>query len=412
MNACDELEKILTDLSVSYTSGEHSISVKPLKTTGFEVELTHIENEITVSFEGLHDHFENIGPAIYLFLFGLTDHCRLRVEKYGNKPWKWTMESLVNGNWFVESSMNYPFSLHFWRSKETVLLQNSTISFETLQEWDCGEGLKVAVNFIDNGQLEEAREILLSLKEKTKESPNQGIHEDIQRHLSLIDAEDELSFLMDLGVREPLKNIEIKEAKEIANQCADSISQASTYKSQLIILEGTNKGGAEYHFQVAKPDRFHVSRYVLPENDYDEWIIIGEQHWRVPFGQIPDLKETEIDETKSLMAERFLDILRNEQPQEAQSYEYIGNELVLLTYNLNYVPGLLNSNLPLQHSVQVKLWIRKHGKMLAKAAIQAEIKVSDGQVECLKIGQCFAGYNLDIDIYPPDGILSQEPIQK
>jgi len=409
MNVCDELELILKEeLCISYVLGEHSISVKPKDATGFEVELTYDENEITVSFEGWNQHFEEIGPAIHLFLFGLTDHSRLRVERYGGKPWKWTMESWVNGTWTVESSMYYPFSFHIWRPKETVLLQNSTIAFQSLQELNWQEGLKAAANATASDQLEDAKEILLSLLEDTKAHPNDSIREDIQRHLLLVDAEADLSFLMDLGGSELLKNIEIKKTNEIAKRCADSISQARSYLSRLIMLE-TTRSGVEYRLQVVKPDRFHVSRYVFPEGDLDEWVIVGEQHWRVPFGPMPDLKESEVEETKSLMAERFLNILRNEQPNTAQTHEYRSKELVLLTYDLDYVPGLSNFNFPLQRSVQVKLWIAVHEYMLAKASIQTEIKGPEGQVEHIEIDQCFAGYNLDIDIYPPNGLLSQDP---
>ena len=83
MNICDYLEEILTDqFSVACQRKENSISVSPQNQNGYEVELRDDENEITVSYEGWHEHFDNADVALNCFLVGLTNRHRLCVESW------------------------------------------------------------------------------------------------------------------------------------------------------------------------------------------------------------------------------------------------------------------------------------------------------------------------------------------
>jgi tetratricopeptide (TPR) repeat protein len=171
MNARDRLKRILSEeLAVEYVLGEHSISVKPRDSAGFEVELTEYGDEITVHFEGWHEHFNDVGRALECFLFGLTDRCRLRVSRCGEKPWRWVVESRANETWATSSSaMYYPFSFHFWRRHDTIYRQNHTLSFDSHQEWFWQKHLEWAVAELGAGQLAEAKERFLSLLESAKQ---------------------------------------------------------------------------------------------------------------------------------------------------------------------------------------------------------------------------------------------------
>ena len=114
MSICDYLEEILTDqFSIFCQRKENSISVSPQNQNGFEVELRDDEDEITVSYEGWHEHFNNEedDAAINYFMAGLTNRYRLCVESWGTRPWKWTPEYLDEDTWTPCGGTMYYFKL-------------------------------------------------------------------------------------------------------------------------------------------------------------------------------------------------------------------------------------------------------------------------------------------------------------
>ena len=81
-----------------------------------------------VTFDGgWHEHFEEPEEALECVGFGLSDHCRLKVEMWGNSPQKWRVEYLQDGVWREDSTTSLIF-IPFWRRKTVIYRQNNFIA--------------------------------------------------------------------------------------------------------------------------------------------------------------------------------------------------------------------------------------------------------------------------------------------
>ena len=110
-----------------YELNAESITVNPNNENGFPVTLTDNGNEnFTVAFDFWHEEFDNENDALNCFAFGLSKDCRLKLTKKGNKPIKWTVESIENGVWKEDSSTGL-VNLTFWKKPEFEFLQNDLI---------------------------------------------------------------------------------------------------------------------------------------------------------------------------------------------------------------------------------------------------------------------------------------------
>ncbi|AUC84794.1 hypothetical protein CW731_05570 [Polaribacter sp. ALD11] len=110
-----------------YELNAESITVNPNNENGFPVTLTDNGNEnFTVAFDFWHEEFYNENDALNCFAFGLSKDCRLKLTKKGNKPIKWTVESIENGIWKEDSTTGL-FNLSFWKKSKFEFLQNDLI---------------------------------------------------------------------------------------------------------------------------------------------------------------------------------------------------------------------------------------------------------------------------------------------
>ena len=110
-----------------YELNAESITVNPNNENGFPVTLTDNGNEnFTVAFDFWHEEFDNENDALNCFAFGLSKDCRLKLTKKGNKPIKWTVESIENGVWKEDCSTGL-VNLSFWKKSEFEFLQNDLI---------------------------------------------------------------------------------------------------------------------------------------------------------------------------------------------------------------------------------------------------------------------------------------------
>jgi len=105
----------------------NKISVEPSSTTGFTVWLIDNDPGYTVGFDGWHEEFENQDEALNCFAFGLSDKCRLKVAKRGNKPYSWTVESKIGKEWNEDSKTGLIF-VPFWKTKTIEYLSNPIIN--------------------------------------------------------------------------------------------------------------------------------------------------------------------------------------------------------------------------------------------------------------------------------------------
>ena len=127
-NAIEQIkERLLKYPHVRYEADASSISVLPTSNDGFTVGLEVNRSQYTVAFNGWHEVFEKEDEALECFAFGLSDECRLKECRRGNFAYRWTVESLENGNW-VEDSETGLFISPFWKPKKVWYLQNKLIA--------------------------------------------------------------------------------------------------------------------------------------------------------------------------------------------------------------------------------------------------------------------------------------------
>lgn len=102
----------------------NSLTVPAFHENGFDVILLESDRDWMVSYDGWHEHFDNKEDALGCFGFAFSEKCRLKVFLCGDSPYKWTVETIENGNWTEMSTTGLiPFT--FWRRKKVVYKQNS-----------------------------------------------------------------------------------------------------------------------------------------------------------------------------------------------------------------------------------------------------------------------------------------------
>lgn len=111
------------DMVCKWDAQSFTVEAKP---GGFSVSMEIRENTYTVNFLGWHEDFPSAESALEYFAFGLSNQCRLEIERRGNIQVKWTVQSSKNGIWESVSTTGTIFQA-FWRKKSTVYLQNDWI---------------------------------------------------------------------------------------------------------------------------------------------------------------------------------------------------------------------------------------------------------------------------------------------
>ncbi len=130
MNAT--IQKIIDKLQkypdATYTHADDVLTVDPLDNHGFAVTISIEANELIVSADLWHEHFEagEEEKALNCFAFLLSDACRLKIEYKGEKPKTWTIESFENGQWVTDSTTGL-FHFMFWQPKRVAYYQNKLI---------------------------------------------------------------------------------------------------------------------------------------------------------------------------------------------------------------------------------------------------------------------------------------------
>lgn len=129
MNLIDDIKVRLNKYpEARYESDASSITVFSESSDGFSVTLVvNHGNSYTISFDGWHEDFETEEEALNVFAFGLSDQCRLKEFRRGTFAYKWTLESLNEGQWQEESTTGL-LIFPFWRKSTVRYLQNSLLS--------------------------------------------------------------------------------------------------------------------------------------------------------------------------------------------------------------------------------------------------------------------------------------------
>jgi hypothetical protein len=114
-----------------FEEGIGYIRYLPDSSDGFSISFHINESEYVVSYDGWHEHFQDVESALNCFAFGLSDACRLKVVSRHGTPHKWIVESRANGDWALESETGLIF-FPFWRRPKIEYRQNSLIkAYET-----------------------------------------------------------------------------------------------------------------------------------------------------------------------------------------------------------------------------------------------------------------------------------------
>jgi hypothetical protein len=116
-------EKLKSYPSVEFKETADSITVLPNSNEGFEVRLDDNGETYTVSFEGWHEEFESAEEALDCFAFGLSSECRLKELRKDGSPYRWIVESKVDGSWTGDSETGL-LIYALWKRSEIVYRQN------------------------------------------------------------------------------------------------------------------------------------------------------------------------------------------------------------------------------------------------------------------------------------------------
>lgn len=84
----------------------------------FEVSISEQDGDFLVGYDGWHEHFSDLKPALNCFAFGLSEECRLKVTLRGQLECSWTVQSWTGEGWKDASTIGL-ILIPFWRARRT-----------------------------------------------------------------------------------------------------------------------------------------------------------------------------------------------------------------------------------------------------------------------------------------------------
>jgi len=154
-----------------------------------------------------------------------------------------------------------------------------------------------------------------------------------------------------------------------------------------------------------KPDQYHVTQRAWsgrPDYVYDEWVALGAEHYdnvglwvKSPQGS----SRTELN--PSFRADKYLSILRTEEPKSAGIYNYVGRRYYLLEYESSNLGDFTRFSRSLKGPAHIHIWIDLDTGLLAKGELAGWNTEPVGKQTPFELEQAFAGYGLDIQIKAP-----------
>ena len=127
MSAVEQVRQRLANYPhVRYKAGPAQITILPSGPAGFAISLAEAPGRYTVAFEGWHEEFTSEAEALECLSFGLSDACRLRVERRGAVAYRWTVEARDGDRWREDSTTGL-LLFPFWRRRTVEYRQNALI---------------------------------------------------------------------------------------------------------------------------------------------------------------------------------------------------------------------------------------------------------------------------------------------
>ncbi len=128
--------KLVQFPKVKFQKIPNGISVSALTPEGFDIWVSDDGTKVTVGYAGWYQHFPDDRRQAYeCFLWGLTDHCRLKVFSKGDRDYKWAAEFRRGQDWKGMGVVTDfgEILFHFWKTTHIRFLQNTTISEAEIQ---------------------------------------------------------------------------------------------------------------------------------------------------------------------------------------------------------------------------------------------------------------------------------------
>ena len=101
------------------------LTIRPATGTGFTISLLRGPGSWIVFFDGWHDEFPDLEMVLALIRQALSGEVRLRVDRMGQKPWRWTVERRLGDATWVALYSNAVFMLGRGQANHTVIYRNS-----------------------------------------------------------------------------------------------------------------------------------------------------------------------------------------------------------------------------------------------------------------------------------------------
>lgn len=109
---------------LEYELHNNTIRIPSRIKSGFDVSITDADGCWIVGFNGWHEQFDTMQEALNCVAFGLSDRCRLEVSLRGDYEYKWTVQSLRDGEWVRDSTTSL-ILIPFWSRRRVEYRQNT-----------------------------------------------------------------------------------------------------------------------------------------------------------------------------------------------------------------------------------------------------------------------------------------------
>jgi len=216
-----------------------------------------------------------------------------------------------------------------------------------------------------------------------------------------------LSNVLNLSIHSAAPNgdKDLISAKQSAHLCVEQQERIRSYSSYTLVrnkarksLRGRDFVYLAWRLDFVRPDDFHVRQaYLLDDLSdvlLDEWITLGKEHYW--FGPNWLRADDALNHRPHhvLLAEKYLDLLKNEGPLSAQQFQYLDLPYLLLKYRVTeLLQDFSGIGFSAKGVVDVGIWIDSSTNLLAKAVIESEDQSEFEQV--------FAAYNEVVVVKQP-----------
>ena len=216
-----------------------------------------------------------------------------------------------------------------------------------------------------------------------------------------------LANLLNLSVHSASPNAakDFLSAQEIVRLCVEQNETARTYCSYTLVRDRTKESlrrkdyvSLAWRLDFVRPDKYHVRQAFLLEDLsdvlFDEWITVEKEHYTCPMVWLRADDVLDHRPHGVLLAEKYLDFLKSDNPESARMYRYRDVPYLLLEYHGTELPAVFcGVGLSTTGVFHTSLWINAATTLLAKAVV-----VSEDQCE---LEQVFAAYNEEVVVTQP-----------